>query len=172
MQSERGTAGSADSRVITPVGNFVDRDDWATEGMRCSIERALEMVGTRSAMILLRETFLGIRRFDELTQRTGLSDAIAAKRLKALVEDGLLVQRPYREPGARTRHEYVLTDRGRSVFPIMVALMTWGDGLGEGSGLVDLFHADCGEPVESVLRCAAGHEVSLSETHARQKEKS
>jgi DNA-binding HxlR family transcriptional regulator len=160
------TDGPPPDSVITRTGRFVDRDAWSAEGW-CSIERALELVGTRSAMILLREAFLGGRRFDELAHRTGLSDAVAATRLKQLVEDGLLAQQPYREPGARTRSEYVLTERGRALFGVLVALLRWGDGLDQGPGGLELVHADCGEPVAPVVRCAAGHEVTLDRTQAR-----
>ncbi|SEE35248.1 helix-turn-helix domain-containing protein [Streptomyces sp. KS_5] len=170
MAAQTSDAKQVDYRVITRVGSFVDRDSWATEGMRCSIEQALDLVGTRSAMILLREAFSGVRRFDELVRRAGLSDSVAAKRLKELVEHGLFTQEPYRHSGSRTRYEYVLTERGRALFPVMVALMNWGDELDDGTGVVDLFHADCGAPVSSVLRCAAGHDVSLSDTCARQKQ--
>ncbi|WP_218137876.1 helix-turn-helix domain-containing protein [Streptomyces sp. KS_5] len=126
------------------------------------------MVGTRSAMILLREVFNGRHRFDVLVQRTRLSESVAATRLKELVGNGLLAKRSYRESGSRTRSEYVLTERGLALFPVIVALMNWGDGLGMGVGAMELFHADCGEPVVSTLQCTAGHDVSLSTTSARQ----
>jgi len=148
---------------MTRVGAFAERDLWTAEG-HCRIERALELVGTRSALIILREAFYGGRRFDDIARRTGLSDAVAAKRLKQLVDDGLLLQRPYREPGARTRHEYVLTERGRSLFPILVALLNWGDGLDAGPPPIQLTHAGCGEPLEATVTCRAGHAVGLEET--------
>lgn len=155
-----------DPPVVTLAGRFADRDAWTAEGW-CTIERALKLVGTRSAMILLREAFYGGRRFDELARRTGLSDAVAAKRLTQLVDDGLLRQQPYREPGSRTRQEYVLTDRGRSLFPVVVALMSWGAGLDAPPGGVELVHAGCGAPVTAAVRCAAGHDVAVADTEAR-----
>ena len=78
----------------------------------CSIERALELVSTRSALLLMREAFYGVNRFDELTARAGISEPVAAARLKELVADGLLVREPYREPGQRTRSAYHLTEKG------------------------------------------------------------
>ena len=116
---------SVQDELITPTGRLAGRAKAAGEGW-CPIERALERVGTRSAMILLREVFYGGRRFDDLARSTGLSEAVAAKRLKQLVQDGLLAQQPYREPGARTRYEYVLTDRSRELFALLVALADWG----------------------------------------------
>jgi DNA-binding HxlR family transcriptional regulator len=151
------------SDVMTRVGPFTDRDVWTAEGF-CSIERSLDLIGTRSAMILLREVYFGGRRFDELTRRTGLSDAVAAKRLKQLVEDDVLAQQPYREPGSRTRLEYVLTERGRMLFPIVASLLQWGDAVAGGRGAVELRHAGCGAPLEVSVHCTAGHDVPLAET--------
>ena len=148
---------------MTRVGAFRDRDAWPAEGW-CRIERALEVIGTRSALIVLREAFYGGRRFDDLARRTGLSDAVAAKRLRQLVDDGVLAQQPYQEPGARTRYEYVLTERGRALFPIIVALMRWGDQL-DGPGPIKMTHADCGEPLEATVTCRAGHAVAVEDTN-------
>src|ERR1700753_3074921 len=135
-----------DAPVMTRVGRFADRDAWDAKGWG-RLGAALELVGTRSAMILIREAFYGGRRFDELARRTGLSEAVAAKRLKQLVDDGLMTQQPYREPGARTRQEYVLTDRGRALFPVIVALIEWGSGLDRPDGGIELVHAGCGAPL-------------------------
>jgi DNA-binding HxlR family transcriptional regulator len=152
--------------VITLAGAFADRDAWTAEGW-CSIERALELVGTRSAMILLREVYYGATRFEDLVRRTGLSEASTAGRLKQMVADGLLARRPYQEPGVRTRNEYVLTPRGRTLFPVVVALVEWGSSLKDKPSGVRLVHAGCGAPLVASVRCEKGHEVSLSETEAR-----
>jgi DNA-binding HxlR family transcriptional regulator len=93
----------------------------------CSIDRALQVVGTRSAMLLLREAFYGVTRFDALTARVGVSEPVAAARLKELVAHGLLAREPYREPGQRTRHAYRLTEKGTELLPVLVALLQWGD---------------------------------------------
>jgi DNA-binding HxlR family transcriptional regulator len=154
------------SDVITLAGRFADRDRWTAEGW-CSIERALGLIGTRSAMVLMREAFYGGRRFDELTRRAGITEAVAAKRLKQLVAGGVLRRVPYQEAGSRTRHEYELTDRGRALFPVLVALMDWGDVLDDGPGGIELIHDGCGAPIEPQVRCAEGHDVPLAETVAR-----
>ena|SRR5579875_28107 len=159
------TQGGADP-VFTRAGGFADRDAWSAPGW-CAIERSLELIGTRSAMVLVREAFYGGHRFEELVRRTGLTETVAARRLRQLVDGGLLEQRPYREPGARTRNEYVLTDRGRALFPILVSLLRWGHGLTAEPGGVDLVHAGCGARLSSGVRCLAGHEVTISETEAR-----
>jgi len=162
------TGGSVDGEraVMTRIGKFADRDAWDAEGW-CSIEYAFELVGTRSAMIIIREAFYGARRFDEFTRRTGLSEAVAAKRLRQLVDDRLMELQPYREPGSRTRNEYVLTDRGRSLFPVLVALIDWGSTLDRGPGGVELVHGDCGQPVRAAVVCTAGHEVAVRQTQVR-----
>ena len=134
----------------------------------CSVDRALQVVSTRSAMLLMREVFYGVTRFDELTARVGISEPVAAARLKELVSAGLLEREPYREPGQRTRYEYRLTEKGADLLPVIVGLMRWGDrwAPADGGGPVELTHRGCGEPVRAQLRCAAGHEVSASEIHA------
>jgi DNA-binding HxlR family transcriptional regulator len=181
-----GDAPSVEDEVITPMGRLAGRTTAAGEGW-CPIERALERVGTRSAMILLREVFYGGRRFDDLARSTGLSDAVAAKRLKQLVQDGLLAQQPYREPGARTRYEYVLTDRSRELFALLVALADWGQqfdsghesgpesgpgadhgsGPGADHGSVEFLHAGCGARLSVAVRCEAGHDVAPGQAEAR-----
>jgi DNA-binding HxlR family transcriptional regulator len=145
---------------------LADRDGW--NARRCSIGRALDVVGTRSAMLIMREAFYGARRFDEFTRRVGISDAVAASRLAELVESGLLAKTPYREPGQRTRTEYVLTDMGRDLLPVAVAFMTWGDTYLQGeAGPRGVLRHDleegCGEPVHVEIRCEAGHELSLED---------
>ncbi|MFG2476274.1 winged helix-turn-helix transcriptional regulator [Streptomyces fagopyri] len=164
MTEASGAPDAGIEPVITKIGRFSDHDE-SVAGW-CHMEHALELVGTRSAMILLREIYYGERRFDDLARHSGLTEAVTSQRLKRLVDAGLLQRHPYREPGRRTRHEYVLTDLGRSLFPVFVALMDWGARLG-GEGGVELVHADCGSPLGAVVRCAEGHDVGLSDTAAR-----
>jgi DNA-binding HxlR family transcriptional regulator len=157
----------SEDTVFTRTGEFADRDAYTAAGW-CAMERSLEVVGTRSAMMLIREAFYGGRRFDDLVRRTGLAETVAAKRLRQLVADGLMERSPYREPGARTRYEYVLTDRGRALFPLFVALMRWGRTAVDGApGGVELVHAGCGAPLVPAVRCEAGHDVPIEGTEAR-----
>ena len=151
-------------------GAFADRDDWSSKGW-CRVERALDVVGTRSSMLLVRELFYGAHKFDELVRRAQLSEAVAASRLKQLVADGVVDRRPYREPGRRTRDEYFLTDRGRRLFPVIVGLMEWGDTLRDDRRTaVELIHRDCGSPLVATVRCTAGHDVPLDEAGARMRD--
>ena len=153
------------SGTVTLEGPLSDRSAWRAHG-RCSIGRAMEVVGTRSAMLLMREAFYGTRRFDDFAARVGITEAVAAKRLRELVDAGLLERTPYQEPGQRTRHEYRLTEMGRDLAPAALALMQWGDRYlaDEDGAPLRLRHAECGAPVEVQVRCTNGHDVSLGET--------
>ncbi len=144
------------------TGRLDPREGWTAD--RCTIARALEVIPTRSAFLILREAFYGTTRFDDFAQRVGISPPVAAARLRELVDNGLLEREDYREPGQRTRQGYRLTDKGADLFPVLVAMMRWGDRwLDDRGGPVELRHRDCGEPVAVELRCAAGHEVTPDE---------
>jgi len=108
---------------------------------------------------VLREAFNGIRRFDDMQRRTGAPRQVLSDRLGRLVSDGILRKVPYQEPGQRARSEYRLTGKGLDLFPVVVALLEWGNkhAPGPGGPLVALTHRDCGEPVALQLACAAGH---------------
>jgi DNA-binding HxlR family transcriptional regulator len=125
---------------------------------------SLDMIGTRSAFLILREAFYGTTRFDDFARRAEISEPAAAARLRGLVAAGLLVREDYREPGQRTRRQYRLTEKGVDLFPALTALMQWGDRwLGERDVPVGLSHRDCGEPVGVRLCCAAGHDISAED---------
>jgi DNA-binding HxlR family transcriptional regulator len=149
-------------------GLLSDRHAWRAHD-RCSIGRAMEVVGTRSAMLLMREAFYGTRRFDDFVERVGVTEAVAAARLRELTEAGVLRREPYREPGSRTRHEYRLTEMGRDLFPALLALAQWGDKYltGEPGPPLQWLHQDCGAAVTTEVRCAAGHEVPVGELSVR-----
>lgn len=156
--------------VLERRGAFADRDAWTARGW-CRIERSLDLIGTRSAMLLIRELFYGGTRFDELVRRTGLSEAVVAGRLKQLSADGIAERRPYREAGQRTRDEYVLTERGRGLFPIIVGLVQWGETLGDDHTTgVELIHRECDAPLAAQVVCAGGHDVRLAQAAVRLKD--
>jgi DNA-binding HxlR family transcriptional regulator len=134
-----------------------DRALYSSEN--CSIRRTLDVVGEKWTLLVLRESFYGTRRFDDFARALGCARNILSTRLATLVEEELLERRPYREPGHRTRVEYRLTEKGHELFPVLVALLQWGDrweGDPEGPA-VELRHRDCGELVGVTLGCAAGH---------------
>ena len=128
-------------------------------GDRCPIDRTLSVVNSRSAWLLLREAFYGSTRFDDLVRLTGLSEAVVASRLKELVEHEVLARRPYQEEGRRTRQEYVLTERGHDLLPVLLALGRWSRKHSPEGGSPTWLHDGCDHEVDLDLRCTAGHHV-------------
>jgi DNA-binding HxlR family transcriptional regulator len=148
--------------TIEMTGSLEPRGAWKAE--RCTVARALGVLSTRSAFLILREAFYGTTRFDDFAERAGLSEPVAAARLRELADEGLLAREPYQEPGQRTRQLYRLTEKGADLLPALVALMQWGDKwLDDDGGPVRLRHRGCGEQVGAKLRCEAGHDVELGE---------
>lgn len=145
--------------ALRMTGRLQPRGAWTAD--RCTIVKALGVVSTRSAFLILREAFYGTTRFDDFATRAGLSEPVTAARLRELAGHGLLEREDYREPGQRTRQRYRLTEKGAELLPALVALMQWGDRwLDDQGGPVELRHGGCGERVAVELRCAAGHAVT------------
>jgi len=128
-------------------------------GEYCPMDRALAVVGTRSAVLILREALYGALRFEEFQDRTGLTAGATATRLRELVEAGVLLKRPYQEPGQRQRDEYALTAAGQDLMPVLLALLQWANRYDPPPYPPQLQHRDCGEPVVVTVACTAGHEV-------------
>jgi DNA-binding HxlR family transcriptional regulator len=93
--------------------------------MKCPIARSLERVGEWWSILILRDAFYGLRRFDEFQKSLGVAPNILTRRLNALVEAGLLERRRYNEHPPR--YEYLLTERGRDFHPVLLALLAWGN---------------------------------------------
>jgi DNA-binding HxlR family transcriptional regulator len=148
--------------TVHMTGRLEPRGAWKATG--CTIAKTLDLLSTRSAFLLLREAFYGTTRFDDFATRVGISEPVAAARLRELVEHGLLTREDYREPGQRTRQAYVLTEKGADLLPVLVSLMQWGNRWeDDDGGPVELRHRGrCGQPVTAQLRCAAGHQVDLA----------
>ncbi len=147
------------AHTVEMTGPLEPRSGWTASS--CSLARALEVVSTRSALLILREAFYGTTRFDDFAERVGISQPVAAARLRELVDQGILDRVPYQEPGQRTRLQYELTEKGADLFPVVVALMQWGDRwLAPDGGPVVLEHQGCGAAVAAELRCAEGHPVT------------
>ncbi|MFK0314047.1 winged helix-turn-helix transcriptional regulator [Pseudomonas sp. NPDC090233] len=117
---------------------------------QCPVARALEVLGDRWALMILRDAFDGLRRFSEFQKNLGLAKNILASRLKLLVESGLLQLQPASDGSAYK--EYVLTDKGRSVFPIVVGLRQWGERFlfAAGETRSALLDSAKGQPVETL----------------------
>jgi DNA-binding HxlR family transcriptional regulator len=125
----------------------------------CSIARTLGVVGEKWTLLVLREAFYGVRRFDDFHAALGCARNLLAARLKTLVAHGLLERVEYQDDRGRGRYEYRMTDKGRDLFPAVAALMQWGDRwtADEAGPAVRLTHRDCGEPVSVHLTCDGGH---------------
>ena len=133
--------------------------DWSIDG--CTIGRAMAILGEKWTIVVLREVFSGVRRFDDMRVRTGVPRQVLTNRLAMLVEHEVLRREPYREPGARVRHEYRLTPKGLDLYPVLIAVAAWGDRyLADPEGPpLEFAHRDCGSQVHAEIRCADGHEV-------------
>ena len=132
-------------------------DDLAKEP--CSVARSVAVIGDRWTLLILRDCFLGVRRFDAFQVRLGISRTIIAERLRLLTDEGVLMRVAYQENP--TRFEYRLTEKGFDLYPVLVALNTWGSRYyadAVGSPLV-FRHRDCGGEVRAELHCAEGHDV-------------
>jgi DNA-binding HxlR family transcriptional regulator len=137
------------------------RKSWALDydTANCSIGAALSVVGEKWSFLVLREAFNGIRRFDDMQRRTAAPRQVLSSRLARLVDEGILRKVPYQEPGQRLRSEYRLTEKGIELFPVIAALMAWGDkyAAGPAGPAVELTHRDCGAPVSVQVACDEGH---------------
>ena len=134
----------------------------------CSIARTLERIGDRWTMLVVRDAFMGVRRFDDFQRNLGMARNVLADRLARLVDEGVLEKRLYRE--RPQRFEYRLTEKGRDLFPVLVALLRWGDRhapTAEGPPVL-LVHRDCGGEVDERLTCTeCGAAVDARSTEAR-----
>ena len=147
-------------------GRLADRDSWSAVG-HCPIEKAMTVVGAKSAMLIMREAYYGTTRFEDFWRRVGVTKAAASARLSDLVEAGLLQRRPYREPGQRSRDEYVLTEAGVDFMPVVWSLFEWGRTHRPGYSSLRLAHDGCGAKAAVEIRCAEGHLVPADELVVR-----
>jgi DNA-binding HxlR family transcriptional regulator len=134
------------------------------DGQTCSVARTLEIVGERWTLLILRDAFLGVRRFDDFQRSLGVARNVLNTRLQRLVEAGLLERRRYQE--RPPRHEYRLTPMGRDLWPALVALMQWGDQhlAGEHGAPLVVAHKGCGGTVDDRRRCTTcGEALALDD---------
>jgi DNA-binding HxlR family transcriptional regulator len=120
------------------------------EAMHCPIARSLERVGEWWSILILRDAFKGMTRFDQFQKSLGIAPNMLTRRLATLVDSGLLERRLYSEKPPR--HEYVLTDRGKDFRPVLWALLAWGNKhFQPEKETVIVVDAQTGEPAEPVL---------------------
>ncbi len=122
--------------------------------VRCSVARSLAVVGDRWTLLLLRDCFLGARRFEQLQASLGISSHLLSTRLRKLVDEGVLERHAYCE--RPTRHEYRLTEKGRDLYPVIASLVRWGDRwlADEAGPPVTLVHQGCGHATTPTLTCS------------------
>ncbi|WP_114907143.1 winged helix-turn-helix transcriptional regulator [Ornithinimicrobium murale] len=117
----------------------------------CSIARALEIVGERWSLLVIRDAlFAGVTRFSDFQHNLGIATNVLQSRLDSFVEAGLMER-----PGEPRQRDYVLTEMGRDLAPVLVALTEWGDRwAAPGEPPILYRHQGCPEPVHAVARCA------------------
>lgn len=122
-------------------------------GMACSVAQCLEVVGEWWSMLIVRDAFLGVTRFDDFQQRLGISRNVLNQRLTKLVDSGILTKIAYTE--RPPRYDYRLTDKGRDLWPVLTAMRQWGDLHAAPAGPpVQVVHAGCDHVSEAVLVCS------------------
>lgn len=119
----------------------------------CSIARAVGIVGERWTPLILRDLFLGITRFEDLRRDLGIASNVLTDRLRTLRDHEIVETRVYQENPTRT--EYVLTERGRDLYPVLTMLLAWGDRwlAGDDGPPLSVVHRDCGRVTEGVVVC-------------------
>jgi DNA-binding HxlR family transcriptional regulator len=129
----------------------VERKSFAD--MHCSLAQCLEVVGEWWSMLIVRDVFLGVNRFDDFQQRLGISRNILNQRLTGLVEAGVLTKVPYSDHPPR--YDYRLTDKGRDLWPVLTAMRQWGDKYAAPDGPpMKMKHKGCGRFVDAVMTCS------------------
>ncbi|MHB8513649.1 MAG: winged helix-turn-helix transcriptional regulator [Actinomycetota bacterium] len=130
--------------------------EWSRD--HCSVASTLEVIGERWTMLVLRETFFGVRRFDDFQRNIGLARNILADRLRTLVSHGILERRKYQD--RPPRYEYRLTEKGIDLYPALIALLQWGDKYtaGRSGPPVILEHKGCGKHSKPHLVCSECNE--------------
>lgn len=119
----------------------------------CSVERTLNVLGDRWIFLILREAFFKVRHFDRIQENLGIATNILANRLKILVENGIMEKTKDKDDARRIN--YRLTEKGLDIYPIVLALMQWGDKwmAGDAGPPLSLKHINCGHDLEPVMSC-------------------
>jgi DNA-binding HxlR family transcriptional regulator len=132
------------------------------QASNCSIARTLQMPGEKWTLLIIHESFYGSTRFEQFHRALRCPRNLLSARLGKLVEEGILERSQYREPGSRARNEYHLTNKGRELAPILLALIHWGDRhhANPAGPPAVARHAGCGKELRVAVVCADGHEVA------------
>ena len=132
--------------------------------MHCSVAQSLEVIGEWWTLLILRDAFLGVTRFDDFASRLGIARNVLTTRLDTLVDNDVLTRVPYDQ--ARGRYDYRLTDKGRALLPVLTAIRQWGDEwiLGADQAPIVVEHTTCGHISRGVLTCDHCHEELTTRT--------
>ena len=132
---------------------------------QCNLARAIELIGDRWTLLILRSALYGVRRFDDFQEELGTPRTVLSSRLNDLVDAGLLEKKPYKLKGRRARSEYVLTDKGEALRPILIGLTQWGDAwLGAGGQPpISFTDSESRDAVRLAFVAGAGREVALDD---------
>jgi len=133
----------------------------------CSVARSVDLLGDWWTPLVLRECYYGVRRFDAFQRSLGIGRNILTQRLNRLVDEGLLERRPYQD--RPVRHEYLLTDKGRDFFPVIAAMVRWGDRwlAGDDGPPVVLHHTTCDQDMHAEVVCSrCGESIELRDVTA------
>ena len=123
------------------------------EQMNCSIASALDVVGEPWTLLIVRDAFYGVRRFDDFQSALGIGRNILSLRLNRLVDEGILSRVEYQQ--SPSRHEYRLTDKGRELWPVLTAMREWGDRwAAPGGAPLEVVHEACGEVTHPTFVCS------------------
>ena len=136
------------------------------EGQNCSIARALEVIGERWTLLVVRECLEGTKRFDQFQAKLSIARNVLTARLRLLEEEGILRKRAYQEKP--TRYEYLLTRKGLDLQPIVLTLMAWGDRYAAPDGPPLVLRHACGTELEAACTCAScGDAITPGSLRAR-----
>jgi DNA-binding HxlR family transcriptional regulator len=140
----------------------IERSQWEYRAMKwnaladepCSVARSVAVIGDRWTLMILRDLFLGVRRFEDFERRLSISRSIIAERLKRLTDEGVLKKVAYQD--RPVRHEYRLTDKGLALHPVIMAVVHWGDTWYAGEAGPPLLHRHkaCGCDFAPVMTCS------------------
>ncbi len=140
--------------------------DWTR--VNCAVGSTLAVIGERWTLLVLRETFLGVRRFEQLQRHTGVARNILSDRLNTLVLHGILRRELYQD--RPERYEYRLTEKGLDLYPVLLTIMDWGS-KHLGGGAMRLTHKGCGATVMPHLACPdCGEQVTARDVRAVREE--
>ena len=134
---------------------------------RCGMAKASEILGDRWSLLILREAFYGVMRFADMQADIGAPRSVLTARLAKLVDTGLLERFSYQEDGARARQAYRLTDRGRQLGVVFLAMKQWWDDGEDQAPMVNFVAEGEDKPTRIIMTDSAGEEVSLANIRIR-----